>query len=742
MKNSHQSIIILALLWGSSIVGKADNPLVTHIFTADPTARVFNDTLYVYPSHDIVEHDGLAGNNGFMMEDYHVFSTTDLMNYTDHGVILDQKDVSWVDNSSYAMWAPDCVTKNGKFYFYYPGNFKIGVAVANHPTGPYVPEQSPIANANGIDPCCFIDDDGVAYLYFGGGETLKVMRLKSDMKTGDMVPQNIAGLPEKYKEGSFVFKRNGIYYFTFPHAPSGSEELSYATSTSPLGPFEYKGIIMDRWTDGCWTNHHSIVDYKGQWYLFYHHHDISKDQTLRSICADKLFFNADGSIQKVWPTRRGIGVRKASENIQVDRFTSAASGITTPVLNGDEAVGFYVSGITNGSWVKYTDVDFEAKTYSTLSARVAGSNSGGTIEVRQGSASGLLLATVNVPSTGGSSLWKTVTTNVLAQANGLQDIVLVFRTTTGTFNVNWIRFNQPNTFVLNFEKDGEGSVTVNGSPKYYTYNAEVALPLPTDGLLSLVAKPSDQTFFDGWKLNGESVASVPFVKAGDVVTAVFKKVSVPIDATKRIEAENFTSQSGVKTETCSEGGLNVGFIENGDYIYFKNVDFGTGISGIVLRAATSTSGGSVKIVLDNISNPAICTATIKNTGGWQTWQSFSASFGAVSGVHDVYVKFEGGSGYLCNLNWMEFLASDLKVDARQMKSGIQLVKNQDLKRVSFMFSDELVPLVVTVNNLAGQQIWRQNVRIGGTYSCVLPGRGTFLYSVQNTYGSMCDKFVF
>ena len=124
-------LIALSLLFVTGRLVFADNPLVTHIYTADPTARVFNDTLYVYPSHDVPESDGKTGNNNFFMEDYHVFSTVDLMHFTDHGMILHQRDVDWVDNDSNAMWAPDCVEKDGKYYFYFPGNFKIAGAAGS-----------------------------------------------------------------------------------------------------------------------------------------------------------------------------------------------------------------------------------------------------------------------------------------------------------------------------------------------------------------------------------------------------------------------------------------------------------------------------------------------------------------------------------------------------------------------------------------------------------------------------------
>lgn len=304
--------LFLIFIWGGNFVS-GQNPFITHIYTADPTARVFNDTLYVYPSHDIQCEPGF-GENGFCMEDYHVFSTTDFGEWTDHGVILTQEDAAWIMPESYSMWAPDCIEKDGKYYFYFPAKpkdgtafMRVGIAVADHPTGPFTVRQSYLPTVKGIDPGLFVDDDGTPYLYFAGGGTLQVVKLREDMMGLASPVQNVIHLPsEGYKEGPFLFKRDSIYYFTFPHAPFGSEEIAYAMGSSPTGPFTYKGKIMDRWTDGCWTNHHSIVEYKGLWYMFYHHHDLSGDQTLRSIRVDRLFFNEDGTIRKVVPTREGV----------------------------------------------------------------------------------------------------------------------------------------------------------------------------------------------------------------------------------------------------------------------------------------------------------------------------------------------------------------------------------------------------------------------------------------------------
>ena len=260
---------------------QAQNPVIRDQFTADPTARVFNGKVYIYPSHDIPSPiDRLK--EWFCMADYHVFSSTNLTDWTDHGVILTQNKVPWVQPDSYSMWAPDCVYKDGKYYFYFPSTpqgegrrgFSIGVAIADSPEGPFTPEAEPIKGVGGIDPCVLIDTDGEAYIYWSG-RGISVAKLKPNMKELASEPMQIQGLPDGFKEGPYAFKHNNKYYLTFPWVQDKTETLAYAMADSPMGPFTFTGIIMDESPSGCWTNHHSITEYNGQWYLFYHHNDYS-----------------------------------------------------------------------------------------------------------------------------------------------------------------------------------------------------------------------------------------------------------------------------------------------------------------------------------------------------------------------------------------------------------------------------------------------------------------------------------
>ena len=303
-------ILIIALVLSSFYTtSSAQNPIIRNQFTADPTARVFGDSVFLYPSHDILASQGRGRVGWFCMEDYHVFSSANLTHWIDHGVIVSQTSVPWANPKGYSMWAPDCIAKNGKYYFYFPTapdssygrGFAIGVAVADNPAGPFVPQAAPIKNVRGIDPNVFIDKDGQAYLYWSGGNIYGA-KLKDNMLELASDPVILKELPGKgLKEGPFLFERNGIYYMTFPHVENKIERLEYSMGNNPLGPFKMAGVVMDESPVGCWTNHHSFINYKGQWYLFYHSNDLSpKFDKNRSVRIDSLFLSNFGDKSLLW----------------------------------------------------------------------------------------------------------------------------------------------------------------------------------------------------------------------------------------------------------------------------------------------------------------------------------------------------------------------------------------------------------------------------------------------------------
>jgi len=431
----------------------ATNPLIMDQFTADPTARAFEGKIYVYPSHDIKAPPEYKGKpNWFVMEDYHVFSSDNLTDWKDHGMIVSQTTVEWADPSAYAMWAPDCVFKDGKYYFYFPAiaksdgktegrgpGFKIGVAVADKPYGPFKPMSTPIEGVRGIDPNVLIDKDGTAYLYYSLGK-IYVVKLKPNMTEIDGEPMVIDNLPTKgLLEGPFAFERNGTYYLTYPHVEDKRERLEYSTSNSPMGPFKQAGVILDESESGCWTVHHSILDWQGQSYLFYHDKDLSPPfDKNRSIRADKLFFNADGTIQKVTPTLRGIGLVNANSEIQIDRY-SAKSAEGTAISFIDDAnsfAGWKTTFSTAKSWVRFNEIDFGQGRQKSIEVR-AKSLGQGVLEIHLDKQDGPLLGRVKIDK---ATDWKLLSGTAKEIPKGVHDIV-VTQTGGTAVEVDWLRFH-------------------------------------------------------------------------------------------------------------------------------------------------------------------------------------------------------------------------------------------------------------------------------------------------------------
>ena len=240
--------LTLLLLLGMPLATSAQNPIIRNQFSADPTARVFGDRIYLYPSHDIFPPAGQR-QDWFCMEDYHVFSSDNLTDWTDHGMIVTQNKVPWVRPNSYSMWAPDCVERNGKYYFYFPsapaegrGGFAVGVAIADSPTGPFIPEKEPIKGINGIDPCVLQASDGNAYIFWGNGRCAKLKpnmkeladdNPKETVKWGNREVEMVGvsclkDLPNRQAEGPFAFEYNGNYYLTYPYVRENTEVLGYA----------------------------------------------------------------------------------------------------------------------------------------------------------------------------------------------------------------------------------------------------------------------------------------------------------------------------------------------------------------------------------------------------------------------------------------------------------------------------------------------------------------------------------
>lgn len=434
--------------WGALFLvntALATNPLIMDQFTADPTARVFEGKMYLYPSHDIPPIPGQTRTNWFCMEDYHVFSSENLTDWKDHGVIVSQTNVAWANPKAYSLWAPDCVFKNGKYYFYFPGpakegrGFRIGVATADKPYGPFRPEPQPIEGVRGIDPCVLLDKDGSAYLFWAGGSRVSVARLKDNLLELDSRPQLITNLPPKgLIEGPFVFERNGLYYLTYPHVETNTERLEYSISTNPMGPYRQTGVILDEAASGCWTVQQSIVEYQGQWYLFYHDKDLSPGfDKNRSVRADYLYFNDDGTIKKVIPTLRGVGIVDAKSKIQIDRYSgSSKQGVSDSFLNDTNAfAGWKVSLNGSNTWVRFNRVDFGKDKLNSVNVRAI-SATGGWVDIRLDGPDGPLLAKVKIVE---GSNWEVHRARLASAPNGIHDLV-VTHNQNNDVELDWVSF--------------------------------------------------------------------------------------------------------------------------------------------------------------------------------------------------------------------------------------------------------------------------------------------------------------
>ncbi len=320
-------------------------PLIADIFTADPSAHLFEGKIYIYPSHDI--DAGTPENDDgdhFDMRDYHVLSMDSIGGkVTDHGVALSIADIPWGGRQ---LWAPDAAFKDGTYYLYFPLKdkqdvFRIGVATSQNPAGPFKPEPKPIEGSFSIDPSVFKDDDGTYYLYFGGiwgGQlqrwidgkynangsktdnqqddapalTAKVAKLSKDMlqfaePVKDVVILDKGGKPlltkdhdRRFFEGAWMHKYQGKYYFTY--STGNTHFLAYAIGDHPYGPFTYQGTFMNP-VQG-WTTHHSIIEIKGKWYLFYHDTEISGKTHLRNIKVTELKHSPDGGIELIDPLKK------------------------------------------------------------------------------------------------------------------------------------------------------------------------------------------------------------------------------------------------------------------------------------------------------------------------------------------------------------------------------------------------------------------------------------------------------
>lgn len=435
IKNKVKLVVVFLMVL---VLSNAQNPIIQTMYTADPAPMVYNGKLYLYTSHDE------DNSSWFVMNNWKLYSTTDMVNWTDQGVVLSYSDFSWAKGDA---WAAQCIERDGKFYLYVPVTTKennrpaIGVAVADNPYGPFIdPIGKPLVQSGhgDIDPTVFIDDDEQAYLYWGNPNCYYVelnedmISFKNEIAHVPMTEEsfgkrdgNVKDRPTLYEEAPWLYKRNSLYYLLWAGGPI-PEHLGYSTSKSPKGPWKNQGILMS--TEGkSFTNHPGIIDYKGKTYLFYHNGALPGGHGFnRSVCVDEVKFNKDGTIQ---PVKMTEGIQKGLETLNPYRKNEAETIAFSEGVKASQnkEVGVFVNAMKNNAYTMVKGVDFGKQGPTKFTARVGTTHNGGvTMEVRLDVQDGKLLGTLKVPLTGGDNRWALVSTNVEG-ADGVHDVYFVFK---------------------------------------------------------------------------------------------------------------------------------------------------------------------------------------------------------------------------------------------------------------------------------------------------------------------------
>ena len=452
-----KKVLIINIFMAIALLGVAQKPMTLPIistkYTADPAPLVYNDTVFLYTSHD--EDDAM----GFKMLDWLLYYSTDMVNWTEYGAVASLKDFDWVPYDNGA-WAVQCIERNGKFYLYcpMPGGVGIGVLVADTPYGPFKDPlgKALIKNSNhDIDPTIMIDDDGQAYMYWGNPKVYWV-KLNEDMISYSGEIMQDATTPANYQEGPWVWKHDGMYYMAYA-STCCPEGIGYAMSTKPTGAWEYKGMIVDA-SEKTRGNHPGIIEFKGKWYCFGHSYDLLKQITdkfyeRRSVDMDEMVFNADGTIQNraYWSVEGPAQVGTLNPFNRVEAETMAWSeGVKTHFetewtgdFDWDRGTEIddhlFVTSINNGDYILVRGVDFGSGA-KTVEANVSPIY-GGKIEVRVDKLDGPVIATINVDSSREAGYWKSFSAPV-DDVNGVHDVYFVFKGDKDLFNFDWWKFNR------------------------------------------------------------------------------------------------------------------------------------------------------------------------------------------------------------------------------------------------------------------------------------------------------------
>jgi hypothetical protein len=467
---SKHIIFLLIAVYLSNVFG--DNPIIQTCFTADPAPMAYKDRVYAYVGVD----SSAAPDNAYLMKYWKCYSSKDMVNWTDHGIVLKTTDFKWSGGEADAAQA---IEHNGKFYYYIStpatGGVALGVAVADNPLGPFKDIGSPLVTADkmsgcnathswrGLDPTVWIDDNEQAWLYWGNN-VLYWVKLNNDLisTTGAIsciAPNNTASFGPDYEEAPWVYKRNNLYYLVY--ASQFPECIRYATSSTIAGPWTYKGQIMGTQPNGVSnTIHPGVVEFSGKSYFFYHNAGLPKGGSYRrAVCVEQFDYNQDGTIPSIKETSGGVitGVTSLNpfDTIQAETICWS-NGVRTEICSEG---GIDIDSIHNNDYIKVEGVDFGTGT-SSFDARVASNTSGGKIELHLDNLSGMLIGTCEVTSSGGAQTWTTKNCTVTG-ATGKHDLFLKF--TGGNdalFNFNWWKFNQIKVGVSSLIKNNKKTLKI------------------------------------------------------------------------------------------------------------------------------------------------------------------------------------------------------------------------------------------------------------------------------------------
>ncbi|TWU00272.1 Arabinoxylan arabinofuranohydrolase precursor [Botrimarina colliarenosi] len=414
---------------------RADYPIVSHRYLADPSCLVTDDRVYIYCSND----DESPVEGSYNIPNVVCVSSSDMKNWTDHGsVFRAEYSTTWAKKT----WAPAAIERDGKYYLYFGnGGANIGVAVSDEPTGPFTdplgkdlinhgtPGVQPAERMWLFDPGVFIDDDGQAYIYFGGNgdDNVRVAKLNRDMTSldGEVIKMHAPN----FFEAAWVFKRNGTYYFSYSTTPRAEMRIDYMTSDHPIEGFEYGGVVAKQPPINNDNNHAAQFLFKDRWHHVYHNRIVAKEAGIptgfrRNLAIEVMEFNADGGIKEVTYTEDGVtqlGHLNPYETTEAETFHAQHGVETEP--NGDG--GMNLTGLNDGDWVEVVGVDFGDDGASRFTARVASDHASGKIEILLDGADGKLVGTCEVDDTGGWQTWDEVACDVTG-VTGVHDLRLRF----------------------------------------------------------------------------------------------------------------------------------------------------------------------------------------------------------------------------------------------------------------------------------------------------------------------------